>query len=232
MSQSPAPVRRRASPYAVLLAAITIAIAIITLLGIAPLPLLPDLSGVGQGIVQLATVVAAIAVIIGVLNLISVHVRKVTAFNSMGSLYSGITLLTFVLVLALHFLEARGMIKVNLAASAALPGEPVLTLTLMDALQVVIESALAGLLFFSLVYAAFRLMRRRVTIWNALFLVAVLVVLVGYVLPPGSILYQFRDWFLRIPVGAGTRGLLIGVAIGTVIVGVRVLIGQDRLFRE
>jgi hypothetical protein len=37
---------------------------------------------------------------------------------------------------------------------------------------------------------------------------------------------------LTVPVNAGTRGLLLGVAIGVVAVGVRVLIGQDRTFRE
>src|SRR5258707_15762202 len=108
MSQAPSPVRRRTSPYAIFLALITIPIAITTLLGIAPLPLLPDVSALGQGIVQLATIVGALAVIIGVLNLISVHFRKLTAFSSVSAVYSGITLLTFIAVLVLHFLDVRG----------------------------------------------------------------------------------------------------------------------------
>ncbi len=222
---------RRTSVAAVLLAAITIPIALVTLLSLEPVPLLPDMSGLGAGIIQLATVVAAIAVIIGVLNLLNVHLRKLTALSSISAVYSGVTVLTFIVVLGLHFLEARGILRLNFAGAAS-PGGPIVTLTLMDALQVVIESALSGLLFFSLVYAAFRLMRRRVTVWNVIFIAALVVVLIGYVQPAGTILYALREWLLRIPVGAGTRGLLIGIAIGTITVGVRVLVGQDRLFRE
>ena len=37
---------------------------------------------------------------------------------------------------------------------------------------------------------------------------------------------------MRVPASAGTRGLLIGVSLGTLIVGVRVLLGQDRSFRD
>jgi hypothetical protein len=223
--------KNRISLFAIILAGITIPVALVTLLSLEPVPLLPDLSGLGAVLIQLATVVAAIAVIIGILNLLSIHLRKLTNLSSISTLYSGVTVLTFIIVLGLHFLEARGALKLNFAGAAS-PGGPIVTLTLMDALQVVIESALSGLLFFSLVYAAFRLMRRRVTVWNVIFIATLVVVLVGYVQPAGTILYALRDWLLRIPVGAGTRGLLIGIAIGTIVVGVRVLVGQDRLFRE
>ena len=222
---------RRTSLSAVLLTVILVPVALITLVSLAPIPFVPDLSGLGAGIIQLATVVGAIALIIGIFNLISVHLRKITVSPSISSIYSGVTLLTFVIVLILHFLEARGTFRLYFAGAAS-PGGPIVTLTLMDALQVVIESALSGLLFFSLVYAAFRLMRRRVTVWNVIFIASLVVVLIGYVQPAGTILYALRDWLLRIPVGAGTRGLLIGIAIGTIAVGVRVLVGRDRLFRE
>ncbi len=214
--------RRQISVITILLAVITIPIALVTLLSLAPLPLVPNLSGLGQGIIH--------AVIIGVLNWLSVHFGKLSSSPG-ATVYSGITLLTFAVVLVLHFLEARGILKLNVAAAAA-SGEPAITLTLVDVLQVVIESALSGLLFFFLVYAAYRMMRRRVTIWSAIFLATLVIVLIGNVLPSGSILFSLREWILRVPVGAGTRGLLIGIAIGTIIVGVRVLVGQDRLFRE
>src|SRR5258706_3572594 len=222
--------RRQISVITILLAVITIPIALVTLLSLAPLPLVPNLSGLGQGIIQLTAVVGAVAVIIGVLNLLSVHFGKLSSSPG-ATVSSGITLLTFAVVLVLHFLEARGILKLNVAAAAA-SGEPAITLTLVDVLQVVIESALSGLLFFFLVYAAYRMMRRRVTIWSMIFVVTLVVVLIGYVMPPGSILSSLRDWILKVPVSAGTRGLLIGVAIGPITVGVRVLIGQDRFFRE
>ncbi len=222
--------RRRTSISALMLAAVTIPTAVITLLGIAPLDVLPfNLSGIGQGIVQIATVVGAVAVLIGILNLLMVHLRNTFRMSSVSALYSGITLLAFFAVVILHILEARGILKLGTPPPS---GEPMVTLTLMDVLQVVIESALSGLLFFFLVYSAYRLMRRRITVSGVIFIVALVVVLIGYVQPPGSALYSLREWLLRVPVSAGTRGLLIGIAIGTITVGVRVLVGQDRLFSE
>src|SRR5215470_2402363 len=98
---------RRVNLGAILLAIITIPIALITLFALAPLPVLPDLSGLGDGAIQIVTVVGAVAVIIGVLNLLAVHLRKLFAQTS---IYSGITLLTFGLVLAVHALEVRGIL--------------------------------------------------------------------------------------------------------------------------
>ena len=213
-----------------MLAAVTIPTAVITLLGIAKLDVLPvDLSGIGQGIIQIATVVGAVAVLIGILNLLMVHLRNTFRMSSISALYSGITLLAFIAVIVLHILETRGILKLGTPPPS---GEPVVTLTLMDVMQVVIESALSGLLFFFLVYSAYRLMRRRITVSGVIFIVALILVLIGYVQPPGSALYNLREWLLRVPVSAGTRGLLIGIAIGTITVGVRVLVGQDRLFSE
>jgi hypothetical protein len=41
-----------------------------------------------------------------------------------------------------------------------------------------------------------------------------------------------RDWLLAVPVSAGARGILLGIALATVVTGVRVLIGQDRSYRD
>ncbi len=212
------------------LTAITIALALVTLVSLEPLPFLPEalrtsISETGQILIQLVTVVGAIAVILGVLNLLAVHLRRIPQGAS-AALYSLITLVTFIALLALHLMERFGVLKVGTGTT------PIVTLTLMDAVQVVIESALSGILFFFLVYTAYRLMRRRVTFWGILFVATLVIVLMGYVAPPDSFLWQLRGWILSVPVGAGTRGLLIGIAIGTVVIGARVLIGQDRTFRE
>jgi hypothetical protein len=60
----------------------------------------------------------------------------------------------------------------------------------------------------------------------------VLVVLLGASQFEGlADLASFRDWLVEIPVAAGTRGLLIGIGLGTVTVGVRLLLAQDRFYR-
>jgi hypothetical protein len=214
----------------VLLAVIAIPLTILTLFSLERFALLPDnlnagISALGQILIQLVTIVGAIAVVIGILNLCGAHLKNLRKMPN--GLYSLLTLLSLVLVVFLRLLERLGVLKVTGS------DDPLVTLTIMDAVQVVVESALAGLLFFFLVYAAYRLLRRRVTIWNILFLASLVIVLVGYSTLPGmEFLSTIRDWVLNVPVSAGTRGLLIGVAIGTVTVGVRLLIGQDRTFRE
>lgn len=220
--------RRRPNLASSVLAAITVSLALITLFGLAPFPFLPDVfkssvNEVSQTLVQLVTVVGALAVIIGIFNLLAVHARKIA--HPPAGIYSLITILTLVIIVVLRLVERLNILQVGSGDS------PALTLTLMDAVQVTIESALAGLLFFFLVYSAYRLMRRRVTVWNLLFVATLILVLVGYTQPTGSLLANVREWILRVPVGAGTRGLLIGIAIGTVVVGTRLLIGQDRTFR-
>ena len=36
---------------------------------------------------------------------------------------------------------------------------------------------------------------------------------------------------MRIPVSAGARAMLLGIALGMVVAGVRVVLGQDRSYR-
>ena len=76
-------------------------------------------------------------------------------------------------------------------------------------------------------------MRRSVSVWNVLFTAAVVVALLGW-LPVREldVLADVREWIVRVPVSAGARGILLGVALGTVTVGVRVLLGQDRSLRD
>jgi hypothetical protein len=45
-------------------------------------------------------------------------------------------------------------------------------------------------------------------------------------------LSDIRDWLIHVPGMAGIRGLLLGVALGTVITGIRVLLGSDRPHSE
>jgi hypothetical protein len=227
------PTRTRNPLGTILLMLVALPLALITLLGLAPLPVFPDsingpLIQISQGLVQIVTIVGAIAVIVGILNLLGVHMSKLPTRQG---LYSAITIITFLAVLVIHLVERFGIFKVSLPAGVV-SDTPLISLTLIDVVQVVIETALSGMLFFFLVFAAYRLMRRNVTAWSLLFVATLVIILIGFIQPSGTLLANLREWMLRVPVSAGTRGLLIGIAIGTVTVGVRVLIGQDRLFRE
>jgi hypothetical protein len=216
--------RGRINLWGVILAALAGGLALVTLFSLEPPEVLtPEVNsavvGAGRTLIQLVSVTAALAVITGTINLFSVQVRGVRKMPN--GIYSLLTVVTFLVVVCLHLAERVGVFKIE-GVSASL--------RLMDVLQVAIESALAGLLFFFLTFAAFRMMRRRVTVWNVAFIATVAVVLMGY--NGTDLLANLRAWLLNVPASAGMRGLLIGVAIGTVAIGVRVLVGGDRTFRE
>ncbi|NWF71251.1 MAG: hypothetical protein HXY40_19390 [Chloroflexi bacterium] len=178
---------------------------------------------------QIVVITVALAFLLGILNLLLVHLGRLFG-RKRGALYSLVLLLSFVLALTLAILERTG----GLPARPA--GERPLSMILLETVQVSIESALAGLLVFALVYGAYRMLRRRVTWGGLLFLAALLTVLLGEIAARGvfesPLLLSFRTWLSSVPVSAGARGLLLGIALATVIAGVRVLIGQDRSYRE
>ena len=176
---------------------------------------------------QLVVITAATTIIIGLLNLLGVHFGRIGAMRR-GWPYSLVLILSTLLVIGLTIAE-----RANVLSTTA--GQPSPSAILLDSVQVSVESALAALLLFALVYGAYRLMRRRVTWAGILFTLALLVVLVGALPLPGtglSLLGQVRNWLLAVPVSAGARGILLGIGLATVVTGIRVLIGQDRSYRE
>ncbi|MEP7293531.1 MAG: hypothetical protein ABI835_17225 [Chloroflexota bacterium] len=166
-------------------------------------------------LLQLTVITIAVTILIGILNLFGVHLRKIGQ-RSGGWFYSLVVIVSAAVVLVLWIIGRRD-------ANQAL----------LETVGVSVESALAGLIVFALVYGAYRMMRRRVT-WSAvLFTLALLIILVGALpLPQVGALTQVRAWLLAVPVSAGARGILLGIALATVVTGVRVLIGQDRSYRE
>lgn len=202
-----------------LASAFTITFGAITLLGL----LLGDTLGLGADaalrdgvdiLLQLTTVTLALAVLIGVGNLIGVHLRRVIQ-RDQGLVYSAALLLSFAAAVSLTLISRND------------------GLVLLETVQLSVESALAGVLFFALVYGAYRMMRHRVSWSAALFLLVLLIVLIAALPLSGTdAVRDLRDWLLEIPVSAGARGLLLGIALATVVTGVRVLIGVDRSYRE
>lgn len=184
-----------------------------------------DARTVAALVIQLVAVTGAIAVLLGILNLLSVHLGRFTHAER-GWPYSLLVLVVAVGVIVLRILDRAAI------WSGDLEGEQ-LSPRVFEAVQVSVESALAALIVFFLVYAAFRLMRRGVTGWNVLFTVTIVVALVGWIpLEDLDVFAELREWLVRVPVGAGARGILLGVGLGTVTAGVRVLLGQDRSLRD
>jgi hypothetical protein len=204
---------------ALLATVITIGVGLVVLL---------DLTGVlvlvvptlGSGIIaatflRLVLITLALMITAGLFNLIITHSGRIRS-RERGWPYSLVLLVSAGVVIALW-----------------LVGREDANQFLLDNVQVAIESSLAALLLFALVYGAYRLLHRRPSWWGALFLLSLMIVLLG-TLPFAEVsaFAPIRDWLLSVPVSAGARGLLLGIALATIVAGMRILLGQDRSYRE
>jgi hypothetical protein len=86
-----------------------------------------------------------------------------------------------------------------------------------------------GIMTFFIASSAFRVLR--VKSFDALLLVVALAFTVLYSAPIGSLVPyvpEIGNWIQSVPSNAGMRGIIIGFAIGTLGVGIRTLLGQER----
>jgi hypothetical protein len=198
--------------------AIAIAFGGIVLLGyFVDAPLLRTMTDV---FLQYAAILAAVALIIGLVNLFTVHWRKVTR-GEKGSLYSVVVLISFgitFLVVAFFGPTAEW------------------SMWIFNNIQIPVETSLMALLVVILVFASIRLVRKRLSWFTVLFIGTALLMLLGSApifgveLPLLHGPNGLRAIISQIPVTAGARGLLFGVALGTIATGLRILIGSDRPF--
>lgn len=166
--------------------------------------------------VRIAVVTIAFGVIIGVINLVAVNAQRAFYGKTVtAKLNSAVILIFFVLgIIAPVF-------------------NPTFSDFLLENVQTTIESSLAALIFFALVYGAFRILRHKVTFSGILFVLTVELILIGG-LPVQQFapIQQLTNWVINVPVNAGARGILLGIALATVITGLRILLGQDRTYGE
>jgi hypothetical protein len=100
----------------------------------------------------------------------------------------------------------------------------------VEAVIVPVEASLMAILAVTLVYASIRLLRRRADMMNVLFLISAVLFLVAVLptpigpVPGNGVLATALSLFST----GGARGLLIGIALGTLLTGLRVLFGVDR----
>ena len=176
----------------------------------------PALAGVQGVLLNWAIILAGVAAMVGVLSLILVHGTKIVK-REKGSVYSALLLIT--LVATFLFGSALGPDNLNMRL-------------LVSAVIVPVEAALMALLSVTLLYASIRLLRRRPDLMSIIFLLtAVLMLIASATLPFGEIgpLNDLvRPWIHQVLALGGARGILIGVALGTLTTGLRVLFGTDR----
>lgn len=177
---------------------------------------IPALAGIQVILLSWTIILAGTATVVGVFNLISVHGNKIT-HREKGGVYSALLLLS---------LFATFIFGIGLG-----PHNPNMQM-LVNAIIVPVESTLMALLAVTLLYAGIRLLRRRTNLMSVIFLLtAALMLFASATLPFGEISplnNWIRPWVQQVLALGGTRGILIGVALGALTTGLRVLFGADR----
>lgn len=193
----------------VLATVLAIAAGLIVLLGYF-YPVEP-LLGVRLELTNWAMIIAGVAVLVGVVNLVSVQMEKIRT-RQKNAAYSGLLVLSLIITFGL-----------------GLAFRPEFLAPVVDAVIVPVEASLMAILAVTLIYASIRMLRRRVDVMSIVFLAVALLSLFAAVLTPfASGLGDFiRDGVGILSTG-GARGLLIGIALGTLLTGLRILFGVDR----
>ncbi len=167
------------------------------------------LDALGLFFLDTAIILGAFALLLGFFNVLGSHIQRIRTRQAAWP-YS------IILILFAFFVLAIGLTG---------PASP-LSQEVFNAVQYPLQAAIASLLIFFVASAAFRSLRMRN--FESFILVGVaLIVLLGQV-PLINELTAIKDWILTVPAMAGIRGLILGVALGTVVTGLRVLIGIDR----
>lgn len=174
-----------------------------------------SINALGLYLVRAASVVAAFALVLGMVNVLTVHLGKVYIRDRSWG-YSMVLLGSMFFTLGVGFITGG-------------PASPQMQ-QLFEVVLFPLEATLFSLLGFFVVTAAFRAFRVK-NFETGLFVTFAIIVLLGQV-PIGAMLWDqlpvIKDWVLDVPALSGARGILLGVALGTVATGLRVLLGLDR----
>jgi len=211
--------------FPVINAVVAIAAGVIVLLGYF-ITSVPALTGFRALLLQWSVLLAGMAVLVGVGNLFSVHMQKITQ-KKPGALYSMVLLVFFLSTLIIVLLVNYAPAVTNFPALVDFQN------ILLNGIMVPVEVSLMALLTVTLLYSTVRLLRWRIDLKTSLFLVTALLVLIS----TGPLTAQLPlmdglGGFIQILSTGGARGILIGVALGTLTTGLRILFGADRPYGD
>lgn len=167
-----------------------------------------------------AAVLAVFAMILAFFSLLRVHLLRLTRMRK-NKITSLLVIVSAMGTLALVMWEVWQEVSQGVQGTLT---QPLLNWVLIPG-----ESALLALTAVTLIVAGMRIMRTRRTIGGIIFVVAAAIVLlttVAYSFYPDilAVLRQGVDTLAT----AGMRGLMLGVALGVTLTGLRVILGFDR----
>lgn len=195
------------SPFAT---AIAISVGLVLLIGyFLPVGLLGQIP---QIVLGWGVSLAGVAGLVAILNLLGVHWRKARAPRERDG-YSPLFILAFL---------------VTFIAGLVLGPAHAVYQQVVTSIQMPIEASLMGVVAISLTYASIRLFQRRRGVMPFLFVLSAitfLILLSGLLSFGGSL--PIVSFINRLPL-AGARGILLGVALGSLTSGLRILMAADR----
>lgn len=164
-------------------------------------------------------ILAAGASLVGIIYLISTHFQKIRT-REKGFVYSIVLTAGFGVTFLIGLIFGPNNAIFN---------------RLVTQLQLPVEASLMGILVVSLILGIIRLVQRKIDAVTIVFVLSVLAFLwaaTGFI--PFNTLPVTRDVlsiFNVVPVGGG-RGILLGIALGSLTAGLRILFGSDRPYRS
>jgi hypothetical protein len=172
----------------------------------------------GALLVSWVAIVLAFALLLGFANVISVHWNRIRS-QKPGNIYSVVLLVSLLVTLFVGFYfgpHSNG-------------SEFIFSFVLQP-----LEATFFALLAIFIVTAAYRAFRIK-DLESFFFVLFAVIVLLGQV-PLGIYLWSefpvIKDWILTVPTLAGVRGILLGVALGTIATGLRIFMGADRPYTD
>lgn len=173
-------------------------------------------TGLRSLILDWVIVATAAALLLGVVNLVLVHFNKIREGGN--SLYSIILILSLVATFTVTLFEGS-------------QGD--FAQWIIQYVQIPIETSLMAVMTVTLAYAAVMMLYRRPSINSIVFVALAILALMGAAPFLGlhiPLMNNAINWFTQVLASAGARGILLGVALGTITTGLRILIGADRPF--
>ena len=174
----------------------------------------PIIDALGATLREWAVLLSAFALLLGLVNLGRVHLTRI-AHHEKEIGYSALILAVAGIVSGIGLIFGL--------SDGPLPW-------LFDHVYLPLQSSLFALTAFFLATAAYRALRAR-SIETLLMLMAAVIVFLGQTPWLGGWAIA-KEWLLRVPSEAGLRGILLGVALGAVATGVRLLLGVDRPYSD
>ncbi len=180
-------------------------------------------------LVEWTVIVISFALLLGALNVLRVHVRRIKEGH--GAAYSLILIVGFLIVFIPGMLSPA---QVPGWSTLVGPGGKIVNF-MYRYVQRPLQATIFSLMAFFVATAAWRAFRIRSAASLIMFIAAIVVLLGSIKLNVGegwNLISETASWMQNVPAMAGARGILLGISLGVFITGLRLLLGIDRPYSD